>query len=221
MAKLSDLPCRAKDFGVWTNFLLLAAFIAALCRQFKDASKSLSLKPMKAAVLYCFTLFLTFTAAGQEVLKVRQSPLAVAAIRYKDGYIKIVYSQPQKRGREIFGKLVPYGQVWRLGANEATEITATKDILINNILMKAGTYSLFSIPEKNKWTIIVNTEVGLWGSYNYNAQLDLFRFEVPVQTLKDAIYEPLTLQFDQRNEVADLLILWDRTKVSIPIKFIN
>lgn len=176
---------------------------------------------MRSCLIYGLALFLGCPAWGQEALKPRPSPLAIAAIRYKTSYLKITYAQPHKRGREIFGKLVPYGQVWRMGANEATELTATKDILINNIMLKAGTYSMLSIPQKDKWTIIINADVGLWGSYNYNAKQDVVRFEVPVQTLTDVVYEPFTLQFDQRNEVADLLILWDRTQLTIPFKFIN
>jgi hypothetical protein len=116
---------------------------------------------------------------------------------------------------------VPYGQVWRLGANEATELTTTKDIIINNILLKAGTYSLFAIPEKDKWTIIVNADLGLWGSYNYNVKQDVFRFSVPAQSTGDVIFEPFTISFDQKTDMADLLIIWDKTKVSIPIKFIH
>jgi len=161
------------------------------------------------------------TARAQEAAKPRPSPMAVTTVKYKDAYVKITYSQPLKRGREIFGNLVPYGQVWRLGANEATEITATKNISLNGFLLKAGTYSMFAIPQKDKWTIIINSELGLWGAYNYNYRLDVLRFDIPVQTTTGAVYEPFTLQFDQRNDVADLLILWDRIKLSIPVKFIN
>jgi hypothetical protein len=168
-----------------------------------------------------FIIGTTATAYSQEAVKPRPSPLAIITMRYKDTYVKITYSQPHKRGREIFGKLVPYDKVWRTGANEATEITVTKNILLKGTLLKAGTYSIFTIPEEKKWTIIINGDVGLWGSYNYNQKQDIMRFEVPVQTIPDVLYEPFTMQFDQRNDVADLLIMWDRTKVSIPIKFIN
>lgn len=165
-------------------------------------------------------IFFTQGLLAQEVLKLRPSPLAIISIRYKDNYVRITYSQPQKHNREIFGSLVPYGQVWRTGANEATEITTTKDILIDSILLKAGTYSIFTIPEKDKWTIIINSDVGLWGAYNYNEHKDICRFEVAVGPA-DRQYEPFTMIFEHRNEVADLLMIWDRTKVSIPIKFIN
>ena len=157
---------------------------------------------------------------AQEVFKLRPSPLGITNVRYKDNYVKITYSQPQKKNREIFGHLVPFGEVWRTGANEATELTTTKDIMIETIILKAGTYSLFTIPEKDKWIIIINADVGLWGSYNYNVQKDIWRFEVPVLS-SDKIFEAFTIIFDHRNDVADLLIMWDKTKVSIPIKFIN
>ena len=160
------------------------------------------------------------TCHAQEALKPRPSPLAVATARYKETYIKITYSQPQKKGREIFGQLVPFDKVWRTGANEATELTCTKDILINSILLKAGTYSLFTIPNPIKWTVIINSDVGLWGSYNYNNKKDVFRIDIPVQTQEPA-YETFTIQLDQRNDVADLLFIWDKTKVAIPIKFLN
>jgi hypothetical protein len=175
----------------------------------------------KISIICLMTVLIPCTLAGQDALPPRSSPLTVISMRYKDAYVKIVYSQPHKRDRAIFGALVPYGEVWRTGANEATEITLTKDILVNNQVLKAGTYSLFTIPEKEKWTIIINAEVGLWGAYNYNPKLDIMRFDVPVKTVNSIIYEPFTLQFDQKNELADLLMLWDNIKVSVPLKFIN
>ncbi len=171
--------------------------------------------------LALFTAVVTIPSLAQENERKRISPLAIVAAKYKDAYIKITYSQPSKRGREIFGSLVPFGQVWRTGANEATEITVTKNIQVNGTLLKAGTYSIFTIPDKEKWTIIVNMEVGLWGAYNYNSKLDEMRFDVPVQPLTGEVYEQFTIQIDQRNELADLIMAWDKTKISIPIKFIN
>jgi len=176
---------------------------------------------MKRKVIGVLLLVIcTTTSWAQDAVKPRPSPLAIAAARYKDTYTKITYSQPRKNGRDIFGELVPYDKVWRTGANEATELTCTKDILINGILLKAGTYSVFTIPNQIKWTIIINSDIGLWGSYNYNSKKDIFRFDIPVQTL-DLAYESFTIQFEQKNDVADLLLIWDKTKVAIPIKFIN
>ena len=86
--------------------------------------------------------------------------------------------------------------------------------------MKSGTYSIFTIPEKDKWTIILNSELGLWGSYNYNQKLDVLRFDLPVMK-PDKVIESFTLQFDQRNDMADLLLMWENVKISIPVKIIN
>lgn len=167
------------------------------------------------------TIFLfSHALLAQEPAPERLSPASFATLRYKDTYIKITYCQPRKRGREIFGSLVPFGQVWRTGANEATEITLTKDVFINGLMVTAGTYSLFTIPDKEKWVVILNKELGLWGSYNYNYKNDMLRFEVPVQA-STSTTEAFTIKFDQRNNVADLLLLWDKTMVSIPFQCIE
>lgn len=169
---------------------------------------------------FILLITLVICSFAQEQDTARPSPVAIASMRYKDAYVKVTYSRPSKRGREIFGKLVPYGQVWRTGANEATEITVTHNIQIQGTLLKAGTYSLFTIPEKENWTVIINTEVGLWGSYNYNPKLDQLRLVVPVQPAGQ-FNEQFTIRFDQRNEVADLIMVWDNIRILIPIKFIN
>jgi hypothetical protein len=136
--------------------------------------------------------------------------------------LKIIYSQPQKKGREIFGKLVPFGQVWRTGANEATEITITQDINVNGQLLKAGTYSLFTIPDKEKWTIIFNRDLGLWGSYNYNEKTDVVRFDVKAETIpNNLVYEPFAIRIDQKNDAAEIVLLWDQTQVKFAIQFIE
>ncbi|HYF69410.1 MAG TPA: DUF2911 domain-containing protein [Ohtaekwangia sp.] len=178
-------------------------------------------RSIKQSMLLVTMVLIGFSAAAQDAIIPRPSPLAIVTARYKDSYLRITYSQPHKKGREIFGELVPYGKVWRTGANEATEITITKAIQINGTLLKAGTYSLFTIPNKEDWTIIINQDVGLWGAYNYNEAQDVMRFKVPVTKIPgEVIFEPFTIQIDQRNEVANLLMLWDKTRISIPIKFI-
>lgn len=166
--------------------------------------------------------FLSMDAIAQDAIPPRPSPLAIASCRYKDTYLKITYSQPHKKGRAIFGALVPFDQVWRTGANEATEITITRDVFLNKQLVPAGSYTLFTIPQKDKWTIIINKDLGLWGSYNYNDKMDLLRFDVPTTSIEPpTVFEPFTIQVEQRNNQADLNILWDRTKVSISVEFIE
>jgi hypothetical protein len=159
---------------------------------------------------------------AQEAIAPRPSPVAIVACNYKDAYLKIVYNQPHKRGREVFGKLVPYGQVWRLGANEATELTITREVFIDSHLLPAGTYSVFAIPEKEKWTIIFNSELGQWGSYNYNSAKDVLRIERATQLLPgELVYEPFTIVIDQKNNKADVVLTWDKTTVSFGVDFIE
>lgn len=157
---------------------------------------------------------------AQAAPKARKSPLALAQLKSGKTYIRIVYSQPFKNDRQIFGGLVPYDKVWRLGANEATEITTTHKIKIGGKTLPAGTYTLFAIPQATKWTIIVNKDVGLWGEYDYKAQRDQLRFEVPVKQL-DQSWEAFTVKFDKTGKVSTLTMVWDKTSVEIPVEVLK
>ncbi len=152
----------------------------------------------------------------------RKSPIAIAKINHdaSNTYIKIVYGQPYKRNREIFGNLEPYGEVWRTGANEATELTTTKDILFAGEEVKAGTYSLFSIPRQDEdWTIILNSKLGQWGAFEYESEYDVLRVDVPARKV-ESVQEAFTIQFDEtRGDSTNILMRWDQTEVKIPVEF--
>jgi hypothetical protein len=172
------------------------------------------------SALICL-LFATGISIAQEELKPRVSPLEMVTMKYEDTYIKITYSRPHKRDRQIFGELVPYDKVWRTGANEATEITVTGGkIRIGGKELEPGAYTLFTIPQKNKWTIILNKDVGQWGAYNYNPDMDVMRFDVPVKST-DVAYEPFTIEFEQHHDSTNILIMWDRTRIEIPFQFVG
>lgn len=165
---------------------------------------------------------LTSPLSAQEAVSPRPSPLAIVSCRYKDSYLKIVYSQPHKRGREIFGKLVPYEKVWRTGANEATEITVTRDVFVAGQMLAAGAYTIFTIPFQDHWVIIFNKDLGQWGDYNYNQQTDALRIVAPAGPIDGGVvYEPFTILIDQRNNKGDISFLWDKTKASFPIEFVE
>ncbi|MGM9476566.1 DUF2911 domain-containing protein [Pedobacter sp. GSP4] len=132
--------------------------------------------------------------------------------------IKIVYSRPQKKGRDIFGVLEQFGTVWRFGANESTEVHFFKKVSIGGKKIKAGTYSLFAIPNKETWTIIVNAETDKWGAFTYNPAKDVVRVNVPVKALPKPL-EYFSLTFVPINGGANLVIGWDRTLVELPIEF--
>ena len=176
--------------------------------------------PMRLAVVLFLIFGISMNGFSQEAVQPRPSPTAIVTVKYEDTYVKITYSQPHKRDREIFGELVPYGEVWRTGANEATEITITEDIEMAGNRVDAGTYSLFTIPGKDEWTVILNSELGQWGSYNYNEDSDVMRFTVPAKQT-DTPWEAFTIAFDQNNANAEMKLMWDRTLVSIPIKFLE
>jgi len=129
--------------------------------------------------------------------------------------VKVAYGQPSKKGREIFGKLEPYGKVWRGGANEATEITFAKDTKFGGKPVKAGTYTLFITPNTNEWTVILNSELKQWGAYKYEEikGKDVLHVNVPTKKL-DNVVEKLTYRFDDKNA---LIIEWDQTQVTVPI----
>lgn len=134
--------------------------------------------------------------------------------------VKVAYGQPSKRGREIFGHLEPYGKVWRTGANEATEITFSKDTKVAGKPVKAGTYTLFTIPNEKDWTIILNSVLGQPGAFDYekNKAKDVVQVKVPVQKLNDTV-EKLTFHVDDKAAGADLKISWDKTQVTVPLAY--
>lgn len=149
----------------------------------------------------------------------RKSPIAIASIEHENTYMKVVYGQPYRKGRTIFGEWEPYDQVWRTGANEATEITITEPVLMNMEVIDAGTYALFTIPSEESWTIILNNGLGQWGAFDYNEQLDAHRFTVPVQNL-DSPVEAFTISFSElKGSTTVMSLSWDLVKVDIPIRF--
>ena len=150
--------------------------------------------------------------------QLRPSPVAMAQYKTENCYLKLTYGQPMRKGREIFGKLEPYGKLWRTGANEATELTLTKDLKIAGVPVRSGTYTLFSIPNQNSWTIILNTDLGQWGAFNYKPEHDYVRVDVPA-IKNNQIYEALTFKFEETSEGATLHLMWDDVKVQIPMAF--
>ncbi|TDG37317.1 DUF2911 domain-containing protein [Pedobacter changchengzhani] len=132
--------------------------------------------------------------------------------------MKVVYSRPQKKGREIFGILEQFGKVWRLGANENTEIKFYSKVKIGDKKIKAGTYSLFAIPNKESWIIILNKNIDRWGAFTYDESKDVLRVEVPVQNLSKPL-EYLSITFKEVKNGANMIIGWDKTVVELPIVF--
>lgn len=131
---------------------------------------------------------------------------------------RIIYSRPQKGGRLIFGDLIEYGKVWRLGANEATEIEFYKDVRINNTKIKKGRYTLYCIPYADKWTIIINKETDTWGSFRYDAKKDLLRVDIALLKQTETT-EEFVMAFEKSSTGAVLIIAWENVKLNLPIVF--
>jgi hypothetical protein len=132
--------------------------------------------------------------------------------------IEVVYSRPGIKGREIFGGLVPYGQVWRTGANAATKITFSTPVKLNGTDIPAGTYALFTIPGQDEWTVIINKGSAQWGAFQYDQKADVARFKVSPMQMAEHI-ETFTIEFNEiRDESAILNLVWDQTVVPIKLE---
>ncbi|NAS31847.1 DUF2911 domain-containing protein [Flavobacteriaceae bacterium R38] len=153
----------------------------------------------------------------------KASPEQTITYNQADVNLTVFYNRPSKRGRDIFGKLVPYGKIWRTGANEATTFKTNKDLLINGKKLPAGKYSLYTIPGKDSWEIIFNGKSYFWGinmrdpsKTSLEREFDVLVTDVnPIST--NAITEMFTITFQNTSELS-LVLSWDQTKVMIPIQ---
>lgn len=130
--------------------------------------------------------------------------------------IQVNYCRPAVKEREIFGGLVPFGKIWRTGANEATLISFSKDVTVAGKAVPAGKYTLWTIPNERNWTIIINKETGQWGT-NYDEAEDLLRVDVAAETTAEKV-ELFTITTTNSDTGASLTLAWDKTKVSVPIQ---
>ncbi|MBD77769.1 MAG: hypothetical protein CL840_02355 [Crocinitomicaceae bacterium] len=150
---------------------------------------------------------------AQEKDKPRASPLMKTEAIVGDVKINIQYGSPSVKGRIIFGDLVPYGKVWRTGANEASVFEINKDIQVEGKTLKAGKYGLFTIPGKDKWVIIFNSAWSIWGAYDYKEKKDVLRVEVkPTMVPDDA--EKFTIYVED----GTMYLHWANTKVPVALK---
>jgi Protein of unknown function (DUF2911) len=143
-------------------------------------------------------------------------------VKFEDGDLKItiVYNRPSKKGRVIFGELVPYDKVWRTGANEATTFETNKDLTFGDKPLKAGKYSLWTIPGEQTWTILFNSESGQWGvgfngEANRNPAKDVISVDAPSVTI-DKEVEQFTIEVGKMGEDHELTFIWDKTVVALP-----
>jgi hypothetical protein len=144
------------------------------------------------------------------------SPEATAEINQNGIQVKVDYCQPYKKGRKIFGGLVPYGEVWRTGANEATVITFDQNVTVAGQPLDEGEYSLWTIPSEGNWIVIFNRETGQWGT-NYDQTKDILRVPV-VARKRNAVAEQFYISFAPQSGGSDMLLAWDQTEAVVPIR---
>jgi len=176
-------------------------------------------KHLLIMALCCMT-FIGFnhTATAQQFPKLDVSPLDCAAYPndYKNSLkeIKLTYSRPQLKGRDM-GTLAPNGKVWRTGANEACELTLYKDMKFGGTLVKAGTYTFYTIPGEKEWVGIINSDLNVWGAYFYNEANDVARVKVPVTTSEESM-EALSVVFEDSGKGIDMHLGWGNVRVAFP-----
>src|SRR5580704_8038786 len=183
---------------------------------------------MRKSLVLCSAILLGVCAlaprmSAQQDKSQRPSPPAQAVFHFADGKtVTVDYSSPRAKGRKIFGGLVPYGQVWRAGANEATTITTDTAVTVGGKSMPAGTYTLFTIPNADKWTLIIskttkNDKGGpLWGTNYAGEGQDLARTDMKVSSLPAAV-ENFTIAVDKLGNGASLRMDWETTRASVEI----
>ena len=169
--------------------------------------------------ILCALLFQS-NAFSQRFDQLDEAPVDIVYLRpnhKSDPLVKVVYSRPSVEEGKVFGELVPYGEIWRTGANEATEITFYKDMMFGNKVVKQGTYVMHTIPGKKEWTIILNSNTNTWGAFFYNPENDVARFKIKV---KKDVNEPLdvfSIAFKKDFKDAFMVLAWAETRVDIPL----
>ena len=162
--------------------------------------------------------FVSIYSNSQSFRPLDKSPMDLIEFSSSDGEkaVRVLYSRPQLKGRN-FSSLVPNGKLWRTGANESTEITFYKPASMNNVKIEKGSYTLYTIPNENEWTIIINKATHTWGAYGYNKKDDVLRFNVPAKK-SDNLIEALSMVFESSSGGGNLVLGWSDKIVKIPFK---
>ncbi len=170
------------------------------------------------SITFVLLTLVSFSVNAQKFSGLDKSPMDVAAYptSYKESnkLVKIAYSRPQLKDR-VLSDLAPNGKVWRTGANEAPEITLYADMKLNGKTVKAGTYSLFTIPGDKEWTVILSSDINVWGSYFYNESNDVARISVPVSTGKKSL-EAFSIAFEKSEDGVHMHLGWGTLRLAVP-----
>lgn len=176
-------------------------------------SKSLSIC---IASVVCLAGWMASTACAQDKSG-RPSPPAKAECKLAGGKtLTVDYSSPRAKGRKIYGGLVPYGEIWRAGANEATKFMTDTGLDVGGTAVPAGSYTIFTIPNADKWTLVISKKTGEWGTAYPGAKEDLARVDMKVSKLSAPV-ENFTIAFDQSGAGCALRMDWETTRASVDV----
>src|SRR4051794_2690143 len=172
----------------------------------------------RIALLTLFAFVATIAIFAQEDNSKRPSPAASASCDLGGGKtVKTDYSSPRMKGRKIYGGLVPYGDVWRTGANEATTFVASSDVVVGGTNVPAGSYTIFTVPSADKWTLIINKKTGEWGiPYKYESD-ELARVDMKVSKLSSPA-ENFTISYEKSGNGCTINMDWENTRASVDVK---
>ncbi|WP_299397286.1 DUF2911 domain-containing protein [uncultured Gelidibacter sp.] len=177
------------------------------------------MKTVIKTLVLTLALIFSYTANAQKFPDLDKSPMDAATFpssyKISDKIVKVVYSRPSLKGRDI-SKLAPNFEVWRTGANEATEITFYKPVTFGDTKVKPGTYTLFTIPGEKEWTIILSSDINVWGAYTYKKEHDVVRIKVPVSESKEVL-DAFSIAFEESETGADMYIGWGTLRVKAPL----
>jgi hypothetical protein len=170
-----------------------------------------------AVSVLAFALAATAIAQQNEDKSKRPSPPGTASISLGGKKVTVEYGRPSARGRKVMGGLVPWGEVWRTGANEATTFVTEGDVTIGDTKVPAGKYTLYTLPSETGWKLIINKQTGQWGT-QYDQTRDLARIDMKVSK-PSAPVEQLTIDLKGNGtNAADLIIAWENTSASVTVK---
>jgi hypothetical protein len=175
--------------------------------------ENLMSRTIKVVTLFAFILFSISTMAQDDKSK-RPSPPAKVSEKIGNTTVTIDYSQPAVKNRDIWDGLVPYGKVWRTGANEATTFEVSSDVKVEGNALKAGKYALFTIPAADEWTIIFNSVPDQWGAFNYDESKDVLRVKVKPEKA-DQNTERMTFEISDAGLVS---LMWEKLNVSFKVQ---
>jgi len=179
----------------------------------------LTILSIVAVCLFAYSYFV------EDIFSKRLSPKDTVEFKLNDLKLEVFYNRPSKKGREVFGALVPFNKVWRTGANEATTFESNKQLMIQGINLPIGKYTLWTVPNDTTWTVIFNKKQYDWGVDEemqpmWNPNYDILEIEVPVEKINTTV-EQFTIAFDNSTDNLLLTMAWDNTKIAVPLKVLK